>query len=64
MTKLPESRNESPKERGRRWGIHFRAEGRNYGRMNNNHYPSNPYPYHSADAVDYDEGYQEGFDGI
>lgn len=63
MKQAERVKEETPKERGRRWGAFFKAEGRFYGKLSNGHYPSNPYPYNSADADCYDEGYEEAVNG-
>ena len=54
---------ETPKMRGWRWGVHFKTEGRDYGKINGGHYPSNIYQHGSADAIEYDAGYEDGFNG-
>ena len=49
---------ETAKERGYRWGQHFKAEKRAYDKPNG-HYPSNPYKKGSDDAHQFDAGYEE-----
>lgn len=53
---------DNPEERGRRTGMFFKIEGRDYGRING-HYPSNPYFNGSPEACAYDKGYEDGFNG-
>ena len=50
---------ETRREQGRRWGMHFKAEGRDYGRLYG-HYPSCVLR-RDEKTCEYCLGYEEGF---